>query len=110
MVGLPNETVHTLKDTLAAMRRIKCDQLVYSIFTPYPGTEAFEFCRQNGLIGDIYDVSLYNHQSPANCFTNHISPQRFREIVSEVEKMVDRKNRANKVRRIFSLNTVRKRA
>jgi len=106
MVGFPQETEDTLNDTIAAMKKIKCDQLIYSSFTPYPGTEAFEFCRENGLIDDDYDISLHNHQSPANCFCMHITPERFRKLVSKVEKAVDRKNRRNKLKRAFSFNTL----
>ena len=106
MVGFPQETEDTLNDTIAAMRKIECDQLIYSIFTPYPGTEAFEFCKENGLIDDDYDISLHNHQSPANCFCMNITPERFRQLVSKVEKTVDRRNRRNKIKRAFSLNTL----
>ncbi len=102
MVGFPQETEDTLADTAAAMQRAACDVLVYSIFTPYPGTEAFEKCRQLGLVGDDYDASLYNHQSPANCFTSNIPPARFRELVSRIEKMVDRRNARARRRKIFS--------
>jgi radical SAM superfamily enzyme YgiQ (UPF0313 family) len=68
IVGFLQETEDTLKDTVAVMKKIKCDFLTYSIFTPYPGTEAFDLCKENGLIDNEYDVSLYNHKSPANCF------------------------------------------
>ena len=105
MVGFPQETEDTLNDTIAAMRKIN-GVLVYSIFTPYPGTEAFEFCREHGLIDDDYDTSLHNHQSPANCFCMNITPERFRMLVSKVEKTVDRKNRLNQIRRAFSSNTL----
>ncbi|MBN2288051.1 MAG: radical SAM protein [Candidatus Glassbacteria bacterium] len=106
MVGLPWETEETLRDTVAAMKKIECDSLVYSIFTPYPGTEAFEFCREHGLIDEHFDISLHNHQSPANCFCIHLSPRRLRELVSVVEKTVDRRNRLNRMKRVFSVNTI----
>lgn len=111
IVGFPQETEETLNDTIRAMKAIDYDSLVYSIFTPYPGTEAFEFCKQNGLIGDDHDVSLYNHQSPANCFCINISPERFRVLVSKIEKMVDKKNSQNftkRIKRIFSLRALEK--
>ena len=47
MVGFPYETEDTLKDTMIAMNKIDYDALVYSIFTPYPGTESFEFCTKS---------------------------------------------------------------
>jgi len=106
MVGFPQETEDTLSDTLAAMRKIQCDRFIYSIFTPYPGTEAFTYLRENGLINDTYDSSLHFHQSPANYFCINITPERFRMLVSKIEKIVDRKNRIYTMKQIFSLNTI----
>ncbi|OGX15720.1 MAG: hypothetical protein A2166_03050 [Omnitrophica WOR_2 bacterium RBG_13_41_10] len=106
IVGFPQETEQTLQDTIKAIRRIKCDVLTYSIFTPYPGTEAFEFCKNNGLIQEDHDVSLYNHQSPANYFCMNIAPARFRQLASQIERMVDKKNCINRIKRIFSLTTL----
>jgi len=108
IVGFPQETEESLNDTLKAMKKTKSDVLIYSIFTPYPGTEAFEFCKENGVIGDDYDVSLYNHQSPLNYFCINISPRRFRQLVSKIEKFVDRKNSINRIKRIFSLTTFKR--
>jgi anaerobic magnesium-protoporphyrin IX monomethyl ester cyclase len=108
MVGFPQETEDTLADTVRLMKKITCDYLVYSIFTPYPGTESFEFCKENGLIGNDYDVSLYDHRSPANCFCVNMSPERFRVPASEAERMVERKNRLEVIKRMLSLETLRR--
>lgn len=105
MVGFPQETEETLNDTITAIKKIKCDRVIYSIFTPYPGTEAFDFCKAKGLIGDDYDVSLYNHQSPANCFCINMTPERFREIVAELETLVDRKNSMGVFKLLLSRST-----
>lgn len=105
IIGFPQETEQSLNDTKAAMKKINCDVLIYSIFTPYPRTEAFEFCKEHGLLGENYDVSLYNHQSPANHFCMYIPKDRFRVLASEIEKAVDRKNKINRIKRIFSLTT-----
>jgi radical SAM superfamily enzyme YgiQ (UPF0313 family) len=106
MVGFPQETEETLKDTVEAMRKTKCDVLIYSIFTPYPGTEMFEYCRKHGLVDDNFNVSLFNHQSPANCFSRFIKPERFRELVSDIEIMVDKMNLKQRRFNIFSKNTI----
>lgn len=106
MIGFPEETEDMLNDTVMAMKRVKCDYLVYSVFTPYPGTESFEFCKERGLISDSYDSSLFNHQSPANSFCINIPPQKLRILASKVEKMVDRKNKLEKIKKILSLNTI----
>jgi tRNA A37 methylthiotransferase MiaB len=105
MIGFPQETEDTLNDTIVAMKKIKADALIYSIFTPYPGTEAFEFCKEKGLIDVNYDVSLYNHQSPTNYFCINITRERFRMLASKIEKMADRKIWLYRIKRIFSLYT-----
>ncbi|MFC1809283.1 B12-binding domain-containing radical SAM protein [Candidatus Omnitrophota bacterium] len=104
MIGFPDETEETLRDTINVLKRITCDKLVYSIFTPYPGTEAFTVCKEYGLIGDDYDITLYNHQSPHNCFCRNIEFERFRALAKEVEKIVDTKNKKANLKTIFSFN------
>jgi anaerobic magnesium-protoporphyrin IX monomethyl ester cyclase len=110
IVGFLQDTEDTLRDTITAMKKVKCDVISYSIFTPYPGTEAFELCKEKGMIGDNYDVSLYNHQSPANNFCMNIPLERFRMIVDNVEKEIDRKNlhRVRRIFKLFDLTTVKK--
>jgi len=108
IVGFPEETEETLADTVAAMEAIQADSISYSIFTPYPGTETFDFCKEHGLVGDDFNVALFNHQSPANCFCMHIKPERFRELVADVEKRVDRKNERSRVKTKFSLRTLKR--
>jgi anaerobic magnesium-protoporphyrin IX monomethyl ester cyclase len=105
LLGFPGETEKTLNDTLSAMKRLDC-RLGFSIFTPYPGSEAFDYCKRAGLIGEDYDASLYNHQSPENCFCTGIGKQRFREITREIERYVDKRNNAKDFNQIFSKNSV----
>jgi radical SAM superfamily enzyme YgiQ (UPF0313 family) len=93
IVGFPWETEGTLRDTFAAMQRLPPEvQIVYSIFTPYPNTEAFELCKRYGLVGENFNLALYNHQSPENCFTMNISKNRFRQLVTSIEDYVDTRN------------------
>ena len=106
IVGFPHETEETLQDTVSSMKKVMSHEHSYSIFTPYPGTEAFQFCKENGLIGDDFDVSLFNHQSPNNCFCLHISPERFRSLVTNIERMVDRRIFFNNFKKTFSFKTL----
>jgi anaerobic magnesium-protoporphyrin IX monomethyl ester cyclase len=96
MVGFPQETEETIGDTLKAIAQIECDKVIYSIFTPYPGTEAFAFCKEQGLIGATFDLSRHCHQSPANAFCAGLTPERFRALASQVESLVSDKNRAGR--------------
>ena len=93
MVGFPEETEETLRDTLAAIEKINADNIMLSIFTPYPGSELFQVCKELGVVDDDFDITIYNHQSPENCFTAYIPPERFKELVREAASVVGRKNR-----------------
>jgi tRNA A37 methylthiotransferase MiaB len=108
VVGFPNETEETLANTLKAIQNIDSDVVNYSIFTPYPGTDIFELCKRQGSVFDDFDVSLYNHQSPANHFCLNIPKARFRELASEIEKMVDQKTNSYRLKRLFSRRSFRK--
>ena len=100
MVGFPEETEETLHDTLAAIRRINADNIMLSIFTPYPGSELFEVCKELGVVDDDFDITIYNHQSPENCFTAFIPPARFKELVRQAVAIVRRKNNRGRWRRV----------
>ena len=108
IVGFPQDTEDTLHDTIVAMKKIKCDKIAYSIFTPYPGTEAFQFCREQGLIGDDFDISLYNHQSPMNNFCMNIAPDRFRALAREIGKMVTTRNWMKRLKAAPSLENFKR--
>lgn len=105
IIGTPWETEETLNDTFIMMQRIR-GLLNYSIFTPYPGTEAFEYCRKNGLIKDDYDPVLHNHQSPENCFCTNIQKEEFRQLASRIERYVDQHNTRERLLSTFSLDTL----
>jgi anaerobic magnesium-protoporphyrin IX monomethyl ester cyclase len=107
IIGTPFETEESLRDTMSLIQEIPCDSITCNTFTPYPGTEAFVYCKDLGLIPDDYDPSLYFHQSPRNCFTPHIKPEIFYMLVEEINNLVDRINMRKKFHRIFSFSTLR---
>ena len=92
MVGFPDETEGSLAATRALMKRLACDKLIYSIFTPYPGTPLFARCCALGLIGPDFDPSRHNHQSPENAFCPDIEPRRFRLLAQEIEALAAGRN------------------
>ncbi|MGA2990585.1 MAG: radical SAM protein [Candidatus Korobacteraceae bacterium] len=108
MVGLPQETEETLRATIKAIEQADSDEICYSIFTPYPGTEAFAFCRERGLVDDSYDASIYNHKSPENCFCAAIKKERFRQLCSELEESIAARNRRRRLKRALSFRTLKK--
>jgi len=102
IVGFPQETEETIFDTIKAMRIFPSDDLIYSIFTPYPGTETFHYCKESGIINSDFDISLFNHQSPLNYFSINIPKENYFKILRQLEKEIDRINARKRLRRYFS--------
>ena len=84
IVGFPDETMESLNDTINFMFKIPVDTIIYSIFTPYYGTELFKDCQEKGIIPDDFDVSLYNHQSPENYFCPNIPKDIFNKKIRKL--------------------------
>lgn len=96
MVGFPDETEASLAATRRLIETLEADKLIYSIFTPYPGTPLFDQCRRSGVIGKGYDYSRHSHQSPENGFCPKIGKERFRSLASGIESLVTAKNAASR--------------
>ena len=105
MIGFPTETEETIKETMNFIPIMSPDHVVFSIFTPYPGSELFDECKEMGIIEKDadFDISIYNHQSPMNCFTKNISKDRFYELRQDAVKFVDKYNRKKKIVRAFKI-------
>ena len=101
MVGFPEETEETFQQTMDFILKLAPDNVIFSIFTPYPGSELYYECKNMGIIDGEFDVSLYNHQSPMNCFTKNISKERFYELRKKAVKFVDSYNKKAKLRRVI---------
>ena len=107
MIGFPSETEETFKQTMDFIPKLRPDSVIFSIFTPYPGSDLYYECKDSGIIDKDFDLALYNHQSPLNCFTNNIPKQRFYELRNNAMKFVDRYNKKAKLRRVVgSLNNL----
>jgi tRNA A37 methylthiotransferase MiaB len=107
IIGFPEETRKTLEDTFKLMKKID-GLIVYNIFTPYPGTEAFTLCEEAGLVDGCYDMSVFNHQSPENCFCKNINKGEFREMASKIETYVDLHNAQQDLKEVLSLSSLSK--
>jgi len=102
IVGFPDETMETLNDTINFMSIVPTDTIIYSIFTPYYGTELFKDCEEKGIIPENFDVSLYNHQSPENYFCPNIPKNVFVKKIRKLEKKIDRINNTRRIKALFS--------
>ncbi|GHU02845.1 hopanoid biosynthesis associated radical SAM protein HpnJ [Spirochaetia bacterium] len=55
MVGNQGETPETMRETLRLALRLNTDTAQFFPLIPYPGTEAYEWAKQNGYIEPEYD-------------------------------------------------------
>ncbi len=108
IVGFPHETQESLDDTILAMRRLPADDVMYSLFTPYFGTELFDWCKEQGIIREDFNPFLHNHQSPDNYFCPQIPEDVFKSRVRQLEKMLDRINSRRKLRMYLSREGLRR--
>jgi len=67
MIGVPGETEDDIFETIALNERIGVDFSDVSIFQPFPGTEAYDYCKEHGFLdedapefSDIYRASVLN--------------------------------------------------
>ncbi len=93
MVGFPQEDASDIAKTLAIMDTLRPCWCTFSIFTPYPGTELYDYSVRMGLFPADRDWSKFGHQSPHNSFTLHISPSEFSSVARAVMQKFERYNR-----------------
>jgi radical SAM superfamily enzyme YgiQ (UPF0313 family) len=48
----PLETPDTIRDTIRKAKKLKADQLMINIVSPFPGTEFYSMAKENGWIID----------------------------------------------------------
>ncbi len=59
MIGLPHETRGQMLDTVRLNARVRPAVAHVSVFYPYPGTKAYEVCRDRGWLTDRHTDSYY---------------------------------------------------
>lgn len=53
VIGFPGETKREIQDTINFAESLDVDKVVFSIATPFPGTELFEICKENNYLVDF---------------------------------------------------------
>ena len=84
MAGFPEETAEDLMQSITAMEDIKPDHAIWSILTPYPGTEIWDMARKQGLVSLDTDWARFFHHSSRNFF-NTISKESWEKMLGLIE-------------------------
>ena len=64
MLGLPGETVKTMQKTLDFALELDPDYALFNINTPYPGTEMYDWAKQNGYFKRQIDYTRWDAGEP----------------------------------------------
>lgn len=92
MIGFPEETKEDIKQTKDLIRALNSRIIIFSIFTPHPGSELYNQVVESGLLPRNPDWSQFSHQSLENHFTKYINKDEFRQIVIDIANLIDRYN------------------
>ena len=76
----PLETRQTLRDTLRRAKRLKVDQIMFNIVSPFPGTEFYTLAKENGWLStpDYVPTDVQRH---SNLNLPHLSAREMERIL-----------------------------
>ena len=86
IMGLPGETRETIRETIEYAKMLDLDSIQASLASPYPGTEFYDMCKENGWISSDSFLDEGGHQK---CVINypHLSNA---EIFNSVEEFYNK--------------------
>ena len=82
MVGFPDETEEDIMESLEAMKNIRPDHIIWSILTPYPGTEVWDFGVTRGDIPADPDWGTFFHHYNRGHFFKTIPDESWNRILT----------------------------
>ncbi len=50
MIGYPTETKETIEETIELARNLECELTTFSIVTPFPGTQLYDYCKEKNML------------------------------------------------------------
>lgn len=89
IIGFPQETEEDIFETIRFIKSLSPFRITLSFFTPYKGTELYDYCIENNIIDNSFDPSQFAHQSPHNYFCPKITKERYSEIKQTVSSEID---------------------
>jgi len=86
IMGLPGETRETIKETIDFAKKLDLNSIQASLASPYPGTEFYDLCKEQGWIDSDSFIDDTGHQK---CVINypHLSNA---EIFNSVEEFYNK--------------------
>jgi len=87
IIGIPYEKIEDMRKTIDFIKKIKPDSVNLCTFTPYPGTELYNYCVKKRLIkhDDSYEMFKYiGHHSSENYFLEDVSREDYKKLLDEI--------------------------
>ncbi len=99
MIGIPTETEEELQKTVDFIKETKPDYVGLKVYHPYPGSELYDYCVDNGLFDPPETMeewaNLYTMEETLN--TSSIPLEKLEETRKNVEGSVMRKGYVKKL-------------
>jgi radical SAM superfamily enzyme YgiQ (UPF0313 family) len=92
IIGFPQEEESDIFETVRFIKSLQPFRITLSFFTPYKGTEIYDYCLDKNIIDESFDPALFSHQSPHNYFCPKITKERYNEIKNIVSSDIDAYN------------------
>jgi len=86
IMGLPGETRETIQETIEYAKRLDLNSIQASLASPYPGTEFYDLCKEQGWISSDAFIDDTGHQK---CVINYPNLSNA-EIFNSVEEFYDK--------------------
>jgi anaerobic magnesium-protoporphyrin IX monomethyl ester cyclase len=80
MIGLPGESIENIMETINLNSRIKPYIVWLSTFVPYPGTELYHECENNGMIDESRWDSVDTYRGASVLKDEYLPSMRFKKI------------------------------
>lgn len=107
MIGFPWETEKDMLETINFAIGLEPSYIIFSIVTPYPGTELYDICCKMDVLPSEIRWEEFFHQSP-NIILTKMSKEKFSSLVRKIEEMVENYNRKSRLRRIRDISFILK--
>jgi radical SAM superfamily enzyme YgiQ (UPF0313 family) len=79
-MGLPGETKDTIRQTIEFAKQLDLNSIQASLASPYPGTEFYSLCKQNGWISSDNFIDNSGHQKCVINYPNLSSTEIFNSV------------------------------
>jgi radical SAM superfamily enzyme YgiQ (UPF0313 family) len=80
IMGLPGESKETVRETIEFAKKMDLNSIQASLASPYPGTEFYDLCKQQGWISSDDFLDASGHQKCIINYPNYSNTEIFNSV------------------------------